>query len=433
MNEIEAVGVDGAQPQFSDAHSDEAGKPGRSERPWIFGFTIAPSAATANGVIQGGVLAYLLSLQHIGSGEQSRLIALASIPTWLYFAWSPITDFFIKRRSWLLLGGLLAGALMNLAFHAPKLTGNLSIWLLFLSVACSQLVVSACGGMMAALRSETAKGAASGFYQAGSLGFGALSASLLVAMSSRCSPGTLGWIANAVISLPALSALAAPEQTSFGDGSFGESLRKVGQEFVSSFLNWRAVPYLLCMLFPGGSGSAIGLLPGIAAQYHVSGDNVAWINGIGGTLMTAAGAVCVALVPKLLKKWGRFPGAPIFYMWVNLVNCLALAVLWLGSLAPSTYFVGTLAYLFTAGACYATFTMVILEFLGAAGKSGSTRYSIINSMGNVPVIYMLRVDGWGGDHFGARGLPGVECVVGAVGSVLLLSWLLTVGRERRVA
>jgi hypothetical protein len=37
---------------------------------------------------------------------------------------------------------------------------------------------------------------------------------------------------------------------------------------------------------------------------------------------------------------------------------------------------------------------------------------------------MIRLDGWGGDHFGARGLSGTECVVGGIGGALLLSYFL---------
>jgi hypothetical protein len=62
--------------------------------------------------------------------------------------------------------------------------------------------------------------------------------------------------------------------------------------------------------------------------------------------------------------------------------------------------------------------------MGDAGTSGSTRYSLINSLGNMPVQYMILVDGWGGDHFGVRGLAGMECVVGIAATVVLLCWLL---------
>src|ERR1035437_8060091 len=148
MNEIEAVGQE-ALLQPLPQHG-----PVGKEQPWLFAFLIAPSAVVANGVIQGGVLAYLLSVQGIGSGRQSRLIFLLSLPTWLYFLWSPITDFFVRRRTWALLGGTLAAFSMAFAFHLGNLSSALSLTVMLLSACCSQLVVSSCGGMMGAMRSE---------------------------------------------------------------------------------------------------------------------------------------------------------------------------------------------------------------------------------------------------------------------------------------
>jgi PAT family beta-lactamase induction signal transducer AmpG len=123
--------------------------------------------------------------------------------------------------------------------------------------------------------------------------------------------------------------------------------------------------------------------------------------------------------------------APVLYMVVALINCIGLFVIMLGPLRPMTYLVGVLLYLFTVGCCYAMFTTVVLEFLGASGKSGSGRYSIINSMGNVPVLYMALVDGWGGDKWGGRGLAGAEGVVGGLGALLLLGYFLTAGRVKQ--
>ena len=64
---------------------------------------------------------------------------------------------------------------------------------------------------------------------------------------------------------------------------------------------------------------------------------------------------------------------------------------------------------------------------------GSGRYSIINSLGNVPVLYMLVLDGWGGDKWGARGLAGTEAVVGAVGAMILLAYFMTRKKDEAAA
>src|ERR1017187_8584238 len=148
MNEIEAVGQE-ALLQPLPQHW-----PVGKERPWLFAFLIAPSAVVANGVIQGGVLAYLLSVQGIGSGRQSHMLFLLGLPTWLYFLWSPITDFFVRRRTWVLIGGLLAAAAMAASFHQPNMSSTAAMSLMLLSACCSQLVVSSCGGMLGAMHAE---------------------------------------------------------------------------------------------------------------------------------------------------------------------------------------------------------------------------------------------------------------------------------------
>jgi PAT family beta-lactamase induction signal transducer AmpG len=172
------------------------------------------------------------------------------------------------------------------------------------------------------------------------------------------------------------------------------------------------------MLFPMASGAAVGLLTGQARFYGVNGDQVAWMNGLGGAVLMAAGSLAATLIPARIR-------ASVAYLSMGLINAATLCVLWLGPLRPATYYLGVTLYLFTVGTCYAMFTAVVLEFLGHSGKSGSGRYSIINSLGNVPVLYMLQLDGWGGDKWGARGLSGTEAVVGGVGAAVLLTYFLS--------
>jgi len=413
MNEIEAVGAEAALGNM------QGGGVVGPDRPWLYSLLIAPSAVVANGVIQGGVLAYLLSVQGIGSGRQSHMMFLLGLPTWLYFLWSPITDFFMRRRTWLLVGGLLAAVAMAASFHQPNLSSTAAMSLMLLSACCSQLVVSSCGGMLGAMRVERSRRIGSSFYQAGSMGFGALAAWVLVKLSySGAGRETLGLTAAALIGVPTLFSLVAPRQEVIAEGSFAGTMHRVWMECKSTFGRWEAVPYVACVVFPMASGAAAGLLTGVAKQYGVNGNNVAWMNGLAGGLLMAGGSAVAAILPTRVR-------ATVMYMVVALVNCATLCVLWLGPLRPSTYYLGVTLYLFTLGTCYAMFTAVVLEFLGHSGKSGSGRYSIINSLGNVPVQYMLLIDGWGGDRWGGRGLAGSEAVVGAVGAVILLAYFVT--------
>jgi PAT family beta-lactamase induction signal transducer AmpG len=388
------------------------------ERPWLFSLLIAPNAVLANGIISG-VLSYLLRRQGVSIGRSSEIISLLILPQTIYCLWTPITDFWIRRRSWLIVGAVSSAAAMFAAFHGQHLDRSSAVVLMFLSACLGQLVVSSCGGIMGSLPNEVSRRRASSFYQGGSLGFGALGIFVLASCAEKFSVITLGWIAAALIAIPSLAALAAPDRASNIDPerTLKQTFSCIWQEVKATFFRWRAIPYTLIMIFPMCSGAAIGLLPGIAQDYHITGQQMAWVNGLGGALLTAAGALSATLIPARIR-------ASVAYLSVGLINEATIAILWLAPLSPITYYVGATLYLFTIGACYALFTAVVLEFLGPSGKSGSGRYSVINGLGNVPVAYMTVVDGAGGKLWGARGLAGTDAVVGGIGAVILLTYFL---------
>jgi PAT family beta-lactamase induction signal transducer AmpG len=392
------------------------------ERPWLFNFLIAPMAVMSIGLV-GGALSYLLRREGVDPAHGASVVALVSLPHAIYFLWGPITDFWLRRRTWLMLAAAAAAAAQLVAFHQPHLASSRAVGFMFLGLCFGGLVVAACGGMMGTLRSEKSRRLAASFYQSGSLAFGGLAVFLLVSLADLLRLGSLGWIVAAMIALPSLFALAAPSQSVLGEHSAREATSRFWQEFRSTFLRWEAIPYTLLITFPMCSGAMIGLLPGLAADYGVSGRQVAWMNGVAGALLMAAGAMSASLIPIRIR-------APIAFLLAGFVNAAALAVLALGALRPSVYFTSTVLYLFTIGACYALFTGVALEFLGGSGKSGSSRYAIINSLGNLPVAYMAYLDGRSYAHWGPRAMPGADAVLSAVGATLLLAHFV-VSRRRK--
>lgn len=73
------------------------------------------------------------------------------------------------------------------------------------------LLSSACGAVLTALN-PTVRGRASGWYQAGNLGGGALGAGATVWLAGFVGPGALAIIAAATVFLPALAALRIFEE-----------------------------------------------------------------------------------------------------------------------------------------------------------------------------------------------------------------------------
>lgn len=395
------------------------------ERPWLFNFLIAPDAVVSIGLI-GGALSFLLRNEGVNPAHAASIVALLSIPHVIYFLWGPLTDFYLARRTWLLLTAAASGAVMLLAFRQPGLGTRWAVGLMFLSACLGNCVAAACGGIMGTLGSEKGRRRAGSFYQSGSLAFGGLTVFALVSLSGRINLHGLGWILAALIALPGLAALAAPANPVTAAPTARATGARIWGEFRATFLRWQAIPYTALILSPLSSGAMIGLLPELARDYGVSGAEVAWMNGFGGALLMAAGAVAATLIPVRVR-------APMAYVAVGFANAATLALLAAGPLRPAVYFAGTLLFLFTIGMGYAVFTAVTLEFLGQSGKSGSARYAIINSLGNLPVAYMSWVDGRGYAHWGPRAMPGIDAILTAAAGSVLLAHFVVSQRLRKAA
>ena len=392
------------------------------DRPWLFAFLITPEAVIALGLVSGAIT-YLLRDEGVNPARAASIAALLSLPHAIYFLWGPLTDFWMRRRTWLLLAAAASAIALVAAFHQPQLASPLAVGLLFLSACFGVFVAAACGGIMGTLKNELSRRRASSFYQVGSLAFGAVAVFVLVTYSGRLSLGTLGWIVAAMIVLPALAAFGAPAQSMIREHGAHQTAVRVWHEFKSTFLRWEAIPYTLLVGCPCCSGAMIGLLTQLARDYHVTGHQVAWINGVAGALLTSAGALAASLIPIRVR-------ASVAFLLAGLVNAATLAIFALGPLRPAVYFTGTVLFLFTIGAGYALFTGVALEFLGGSGKSGSSRYAIINSIGNLPVAYMTYLDGRGYALWGPRAMPAVDAIITATVCLILVAHF-AVSRRRK--
>jgi hypothetical protein len=380
--------------------------------PWIFALLIAPMGVLTNGLF-GGALAYLMGRQGVDPARQSTVIALLILPQTIYFVWSPLTDFWLARRRWLFLGALGAAFAVALALRSVQLDAPATIAVLFVGGCLGQLVTASCGGLMGTLQGETVRQRAGGFYQAGSLGFGALAVFGLTLLAQWLSLPALGLCMAAMIGLPGLASFWAADSGLVHAGSLLPTLRRVGSEFRATFLRWSSIPYVAVMVLPMGSGSLVGLLPGLAADYHVDGQYVAWINGLAGSLLCCGGSLIAGSIAH------RFHSVR-YYALVVATNLLPLAVLWSGPLTPRTYLIGSSLMLLSIGACYGALTGVILDFIGPSGKSGSSRYSLTNSLANLPVAYMAYLDGRGYALGGPHGMPGMDLILSTVGLTVLL-------------
>jgi hypothetical protein len=114
------------------------------------------------------------------------------------------------------------------------------------------------------------------------------------------------------------------------------------------------------------------------------------------------------------------------YPIAGLTAAAAAGALYLAPLTPASYIAGAAVYALTTGFCYATFMSLALELVGSNTAATGTRFTLYMAAVNVPVVYMLRLDGLGHSYAGVRGMIAVDALSNAVfGLALLFSvgWL----------
>ncbi len=387
----------------------------RRPAPWIFALLNVPHAVITTG-ISGTLVSFLLRQQGLAPHVIANQRAFLLLPATLFFLWGPMTDLWLRRKTWLLLSTVASGIAVMFALAMDTYNSHRAVALLWISSCLVLLGSAAMGGLVSLLMRQEQKTRVGCFLQAGNLAGGALSGGGLLLVAGHAGKLTLGLAAAALTILPVLPAVLLHEDPpAKRQHSFAAEMGIMGREFRKTFLRLSAIPAVLLLMSPLGSGGAIGILSSIAKDYGVSANQVAWTNGLAGGILTFAGAIAMALMPANFD-------IRMAYALTGLVNAGVLSVFLFGTPRPWMYIVGSGLFLFTVGACWAMYSALVLKIVGAAGRSGCGRYAVGVSLANLPVAYMAALDGFGAKWFGPKGLPGMDMVVSGVISLAFLGW-----------
>jgi hypothetical protein len=77
-------------------------------------------------------------------------------------------------------------------------------------------------------------------------------------------------------------------------------------------------------------------------------------------------------------------------------------VLLLGN-RPAVYIAGTAAYLLTSGLCWGRYAAMIVDIVGEERTAPGSAYSVLSSVGNLPIVYMVALEGWNYERYGIPG------------------------------
>lgn len=384
--------------------------PPRENHAWLFGLLAVPSGFGYWGV-NALLIPYLLRQHGVTVDRIAGVVAVATIPSVWSFAWSPVVDLGLKRRTWILLSYGLAALASGLGILESA--GSLE-WLTFLLFAAnllSTIAGSAAGAVMSTIRPEVL-GRASGWSQAGNAGAGTLGGGVSIWMASFCGLPVLAAVATAALSLPALGALWLVEKPHPRMAPL-PLFAALGRDIKDLLWSRRTLVGLLFLVSPVGAGALTNLISSVGPDYHAPNSEVAWITGTGGGLLLAAGALMGGFVCDRMHRLTA-------YALFGIVTFFFAAWMALGPATPFTFGAGYAGYALATGFAYAAFIALILEVLGQGRRAAATGFTLLTSVGNLGLTYMTWLDGVGYKHAGARGLMGVDALGNGVIGVLLL-------------
>ncbi len=383
---------------------------------WI----VLPYAIYIGFTTNGGVS---LLLRRVGMpvDQVANAIALLGIPSSIYFLWSPLADLWISRRSWHFLSTVGSGAALALGSFALYRNAQLAVWIFFFGMVFCMLISSAYGGLIAAMLTPGSRTRAAAWAQASNLGGGAIGPGIILYLALHYRVAIWGPAAALLLIVPGLTVLFLREPPRHSSPSFSAHLKRVGYELRETCLTSKNFFGLLLLLAPPGAGALIGLLPAISPDYGVAGASVVWINGIGGGLLMAVGCLAGMGMPRFDRR--------VAYGLAGALNAIPAFYLVFAAPTDRVYMVGTVVYLFTIGFTSTLSMDLVLDVVGAVGKSGSLRYSILTSCSYIPIAYMTWIEGRADKIWGFRAVPATEAISALFDLPLILIWVFWRSRK----
>lgn len=357
-------------------------------------------------------LPFLLRRDGASVSRIAAIEALVQAPAIWYVLWAPLVDFGLRRRTWIVVLSLVSGASTAVALGLTTHNGWRAATALFvIASAFNQPVSSALGALVASVMPDALRGRAAGWTQAGILSAGVVAGGLTIWISGRVARPMIGVIIGLSIVGPALAALLVPEPDPV-HARVGAQIVRMWREIAATFRRREAWLGVVFFLSPVGAGALMNLFAGVAPDFHASAADVVGVAAVGG-LMMSAGALLGGFVLDRTNRWRIYPLA-------GLLSALSAAAMVVAPLRPITYFLGAAAYAFSTGIAYAAFMALALQLLGSESAASGTRFTLFTAAVNVPVVYMLRLDGLGHAHFGVRGMLAADGLANLTFALVLL-------------
>jgi MFS transporter, PAT family, beta-lactamase induction signal transducer AmpG len=393
----------------------------RPTPPPVFAVTIIPFAAAVGYVTIAAP--YWLAVRGASVAAIGTMSGLAMAPHAFKALWAPVLDVGARRRAWYLGMSVLTAALIAVLALLPAPEAHLGLFtaVAFVVNFAGTTACAAADGLMAITSAPDRKGAAAAWRMAGNVGgTGVLGAGILW-VAARTSVPTAGVALALVVLLAGTAAIPIDEPrelaTARARSAAREAIAKLGVilrdvwQMVKSRDGWTAL--VICAV-PVGAGALTNLFSALAPSYGASEDRVAFVNGLWGGIVGAAGSFAGGWIADRMNR------RLAYALSGALIAACALGML-AGPMNEATYTWGTLAYNFATGVSFAALAAFILELVGHG--AAATKYTLFIAVANLASSYVTALDGWASEvrGLGARGTIAADAVLTVAGIAVLLA------------
>lgn len=385
--------------------------------PFYFGILTLPYGISTGFVTV--TLPYILTHKNFSVAATATIVSIGVSANVWRFLWGPIADITLSLKKWYWIGVAVCIASLLLLCYIPYNNKQISLLtaVVFISQVACTFVVLPLGGLMAHRIKEEKKGSAAGWYQAGNLGGVGLGGGAGLWLTTHYNVQVAGIVLSIAMIACALVIILVSDIKSNLQRKMIYEVKQMSKDVLVMLKTPIALFIMLLICMPIGTGAASNVWSSIAEDWHVTADTVALVTGVLSGVIGTIGCVAGGWIADKFGVWWAYLGSG---------TICALAAIGMAALPynPNVYIAGVLAYGFSLGLINAAFSAIILYAIGK--KSAATKYSLLSSLGNIPVVYMTNFDGWAHDNGGSKYMLIVEAAAG-IGFVILcliiLKWM----------
>jgi MFS transporter, PAT family, beta-lactamase induction signal transducer AmpG len=393
----------------------------RSAAPlWLMGLTNAVFG------MYGGIMVIsvpqLLSARHVPEGTIAAMTAAMISPGFWTFLVSPVLDVRFSRRWYSVVTAALASVLLMLALlnldHLALVEAFLVVGYFF-----ANLYQSALGGWLSSIITAEEENKLSVWVTIGNIGGGGAMAVTTGELVRNLPPIVAALLLGAVVFLP--TAVFPWMQAPGPDRRLArESFPRFFGEVVSLLKRREVLIAIFIFIAPAATFSLTNFLSGLGGGFHASTHFVGLVGGIGVLLGGVSGCFLFRLLDRLM---------PLRFLYLAIGAAGAIFTLALITLphTPATFAVALIGEnVFQALAITASIA-IAFETIGRRNPLAATTYCLMISASNIPISYMLFVDGAGYAWQGVAGSYAADACLSLCTGVLLggfLIWYLRRGK-----